>query len=175
MVKISYGRYDTPFSGEYQDTYPVWDPDRGRNVYGCRQCGEHANHPFLYYCSRPHKEQWEKENSPPVWGFVRREILKRDAHTCQICGVTKKQLSASHLEAVRRRIREGKRNPDRRWVDYQLEVDHIKPVKTHPDLEFDRANLRVLCHPCHVAHGARPQSSGGPDPLVDVVPLDEFA
>jgi len=31
----------------------------------------------------------------------------------------------------------------------QLEVDHIKPVRTHPHLAFDPANLQALAPACH--------------------------
>lgn len=31
----------------------------------------------------------------------------------------------------------------------RLEVDHVKPVRTHPELAFDLANLQTLCTPCH--------------------------
>lgn len=43
----------------------------------------------------------------------------------------------------------------------RLEVDHIKPVRTHPELAFDLANLQTLCGSCHarktiVETGLRP-------------------
>ncbi|WP_370318188.1 HNH endonuclease [Salipiger sp. IMCC34102] len=31
----------------------------------------------------------------------------------------------------------------------RLEVDHIKPVRTHPALSYDPGNLQALCGPCH--------------------------
>jgi 5-methylcytosine-specific restriction protein A len=31
----------------------------------------------------------------------------------------------------------------------RLEVDHVKPVRTHPDLAFDLGNLQSLCTTCH--------------------------
>lgn len=31
----------------------------------------------------------------------------------------------------------------------RLEVDHIKPVRTHPDLAFELSNLQSLCRSCH--------------------------
>ncbi|WP_185753290.1 HNH endonuclease [Stutzerimonas stutzeri] len=34
-------------------------------------------------------------------------------------------------------------------------TDHIKPVKTHPDLALDWDNLRALCRPCHNSIGER--------------------
>lgn len=33
----------------------------------------------------------------------------------------------------------------------RLEVDHIKPIKTHPELAYDLANLQTLCVNCHAA------------------------
>lgn len=31
----------------------------------------------------------------------------------------------------------------------RLEVDHIKPVRSHPELAFDLSNLQTLCGSCH--------------------------
>jgi len=31
----------------------------------------------------------------------------------------------------------------------RLEVDHVQPVRTHPDLAFDLDNLQCLCPACH--------------------------
>lgn len=31
----------------------------------------------------------------------------------------------------------------------RLEVDHVKPVRTHPELAFDLGNLQSLCVSCH--------------------------
>lgn len=36
-----------------------------------------------------------------------------------------------------------------------LQVHHVKPVYTHPELELDPSNLMVLCRTCHlhIGHG----------------------
>lgn len=31
----------------------------------------------------------------------------------------------------------------------RLEVDHIKPVRTHPELSYELTNLQSLCRKCH--------------------------
>lgn len=31
----------------------------------------------------------------------------------------------------------------------RLEVDHIRPVRSHPELAFDLSNLQTLCVSCH--------------------------
>ena len=54
------------------------------------------------------------------WAVLRLAILERDGWKCRCCG-------------ERRR----------------LEVDHVKPVRTHPELSFNPANLQALCGPCH--------------------------
>ena len=54
------------------------------------------------------------------WKVLRAAVLERDNWKCRCCG-------------ERRR----------------LEVDHIKPVRTHPELAFDPRNLQALCGPCH--------------------------
>ena len=69
---------------------------------------------------------FEKFVKPTIkdWNVVRREVRERDKFTCQKCGFKSKD-------------------------DYALEVHHIKPVKSHPELEFDKENCITLCKNCH--------------------------
>lgn len=55
------------------------------------------------------------------WQVLRLAILERDEWACRACGT--------------RRAR--------------LEVDHIRPVRTHPEAAFDPTNLQTLCPSCH--------------------------
>lgn len=50
------------------------------------------------------------------WKALRKQALKRDGFRCVQC-------------------------PERR----RLEVDHIQPVRTHPELSFVLSNLQTLC------------------------------
>jgi hypothetical protein len=65
----------------------------------------------------------------PAWQEARREALIRDRYRCVVCG-----LDVSGPGAAR--------------------VDHIKPVRTHPQLALSLANLRTLC-PAHDNQGHR--------------------
>ncbi len=59
------------------------------------------------------------------WRALRLEALRRDGFRCVQCG--------------------GR---------HRLEVDHIKPVRSHPELSFDLGNLQTLDARCH-AHKTR--------------------
>ncbi|MEM8574196.1 MAG: HNH endonuclease [Pseudomonadota bacterium] len=54
------------------------------------------------------------------WPALRLEALRRDGFKCVSCGAAA-----------------------------PLEVDHIKPVRTHPELGFELSNLQTLCRSCH--------------------------
>jgi 5-methylcytosine-specific restriction protein A len=54
------------------------------------------------------------------WHVLRMAVLERDGWACVNCGSQKR-----------------------------LEVDHVKPVRTHPALAYTAANLQVLCPACH--------------------------
>ena len=54
------------------------------------------------------------------WKVLRMEILERDGFRCRSCG-----------------------------CGGRLEVDHIKPVRTHPNLGYEPSNLQALCPSCH--------------------------
>ena len=43
-----------------------------------------------------------------------------------------------------------------------IEVDHIVPYVQRPDLEFDRGNVVLSCHPCNRSKGQR-DAPGMPD------------
>lgn len=51
----------------------------------------------------------------------RKLVLARDGYKCTECGSTER-----------------------------LECDHIKPVRTNPELILDVNNGRTLCKPCHI-------------------------
>lgn len=54
------------------------------------------------------------------WPALRLKALRRDGWRCVQCGARGR-----------------------------LEVDHMKPVRTHPELAFALDNLQSLCAPCH--------------------------
>ena len=57
-----------------------------------------------------------------TWKYWRRETLIRDDYTCQICGLRDTEI---------------------------MDVDHIKPKKSFPELVFELNNLVTLCPNCH--------------------------
>lgn len=71
----------------------------------------------------------------PRWKALRMQALDRDGWQCVRCG-------------ERRR----------------LEIDHIEPVKTHPDLAYVLANLQTLCGRCHARKTRIEIGLGRPDP-----------
>lgn len=54
------------------------------------------------------------------WKALRLQVIRRDEWKCVQCGDMRR-----------------------------LEVDHILPVKTHPELAFVLSNLQCLCGSCH--------------------------
>lgn len=54
------------------------------------------------------------------WKALRMQALDRDGWACVECG-----------------------------TPMRLEIDHIEPVKTRPDLSYSLGNLQTLCGSCH--------------------------
>ncbi|WP_172293759.1 HNH endonuclease [Pseudoruegeria sp. HB172150] len=69
---------------------------------------------------KEHQRHSRKVTRTKRWKALRAEILERDRYRCQSCG-----------------------------CGGRLEVDHIKPVRTHPELSYDASNLQALCPGCH--------------------------
>lgn len=69
---------------------------------------------------REHHRHSKRVTATRRWQVLRQQILERDEWQCRCCGEQRR-----------------------------LEVDHIKPVRTHPELAFDPRNLQALCGRCH--------------------------
>lgn len=62
------------------------------------------------------------------WRKLRMEVIKKYGARCQCCGATPED-------------------------GIKINVDHIKPRRTHPHLALDIRNLQVLCNPCNHGKG----------------------
>ncbi len=67
----------------------------------------------------------------PEWRRVRYEALRRNDGRCELCGRNKHQLEPGEF----------------------LNVDHIKPRRTHPWLALSLDNLQVLDSACNAGKG----------------------
>lgn len=85
------------------------------------------------HSAKPHKVSAEFATSPDFlgsfqWRKLRMQVLKHYGAKCMCCGAT----------------------PEHGAV---MNVDHIKPRKTHPKLALDFDNLQVLCGECNHGKG----------------------
>lgn len=87
---------------------------------------------------KDHKRHSAKVTRGPRWKALRMQALERDGWQCVQCG-------------ERRR----------------LEVDHVLPVRTHPELSYSLANLQCLCGRCHARKTRIEIGLGRPDPKRD--------
>lgn len=70
---------------------------------------------------REYQKHSRRVTSTKRWKVLRQYILERDGWACVDCGETRGR----------------------------LEIDHVKPVRTRPDLAFEPANLACRCSSCH--------------------------
>lgn len=99
--------------------YPNKTSEYGEKL--CRNCENPVAKGRRHYCSGKCMMQFNRNHD---WYWIRKDILKRDRYTCQIC-----------------KTRTQKRN---------LDIDHIIPIHWGGN-PIDKANLRTLCKECHKA------------------------
>jgi 5-methylcytosine-specific restriction enzyme A len=87
----------------------------------CRNCDNLIATNRRHYCSKKCMDEFNRNNS---WFFIRKDVLRRDRYTCQICKTR-----------LRKKF---------------LDIDHIIPLRMGGQL-FDKNNLRTLCKDCHKA------------------------
>lgn len=64
----------------------------------------------------------------PEWKALRKEALRRDRYTCQVCGVSIRGAKFGGARPI---------------------VDHVEPRRQRPDLAMALNNLVSLCIACH--------------------------
>lgn len=155
----------------------------------CRVCADPVVDGRWNYCSRRCRDIAKAVQRMFTWSAVREQVLERDDHTCQHCGLTKERSFIAHwnvhddirerAEAVRE---EHGWDAWRRFIDDEesryglplyerFEVDHIQPISDGGH-RFDEANLQTLCKPCHAAKTAA-ENSTQDEPRPEI-PLDEY-
>ncbi|SEO98970.1 HNH endonuclease [Halorientalis persicus] len=163
----------------------------------CRVCGEPTVDGRWNYCSKRCREIAEAVQKMFVWDVVREQVLERDDHTCQKCGLSydmaqraywqieeridelKEPLhpeKSDHPAASYDRWRRAGKELHRRygWINFSngaFHVDHITPISEggHP---FDEQNLQTLCRRCHREKTAEENSE--PNRPAQAVTLDDY-
>jgi 5-methylcytosine-specific restriction endonuclease McrA len=74
-----------------------------------------------HHCWKGGKEKWTRRINNAAHRHFRKSVLIRDGYKCVLCDA----------------------------INVPLQVDHIQPLLTHPELEYDPDNGRTLCVPCH--------------------------
>lgn len=120
-------------------------PDPGSHT--CRVCGRKYDDGRRSYCSDRCKRVANAVAEMYNWKPVREQVLERDDHTCQNCGLSREMAVRAYWQS--QEIFDDV--TDDRVPDFPIgsfHVDHIEPVSDggHP---FEESNLQVLCEDCH--------------------------
>jgi 5-methylcytosine-specific restriction endonuclease McrA len=112
----------------------------------CRWCGTLVQPPRRTFCGDGCVHEWKLRSNP---GYVRRQVWKRDAGVCRICGFDVRKAERAWK---RERPPGGDRAARRRWRASRptWAADHILPVADGGG-ECGLENYRLLCTPCHAA------------------------
>lgn len=86
----------------------------------------------------------------PEWRALAASTIERYGMTCMRCGITPRKRA-------------------------DVNVDHIKPRKTHPHLSLDPDNLQVLCRWCNKRKGNKSEADYRPRPLGIPIPEKKVA
>lgn len=143
--------------------------DSGRGKYCSRDCGyKYRVRPSgLKYKIVKENKAWFKEDVIPPTAWKPGETANKNNPNWK-GGITgpispsklEKQRLSSKVKKWKRQVikRDGRICSMCKSTD-NIEVDHIKPWSTYPELRFDLSNGRVLCNNCHRqtdSYGVRP-------------------
>ena len=71
------------------------------------------------------------------WSTFRYTVRAERGNKCEVCGVP--ELTKEEKASLTRKERQQR----------ELHLHHIKKLKTHRHLRFERSNIIVCCVPCH--------------------------
>jgi len=115
----------------------------------CRWCRNETPPKRRTFCSDACVHEWKLRTDP---GYLREEVLKRDAGVCAECGIDtvalRRDMRRLDFAARRKLLKEwGLRERSRKTL---WDADHIVPVAEGGG-QCDLANMRTLCLRCHRA------------------------
>lgn len=121
---------------------------RAADVDGkCRWCSAETPPRRRTFCSDACVHEWKLRTDP---GYLREQVLKRDAGVCAKCGVDtvalRRDMRRMDFAARRRFLKDWgltERSRKSLW-----DADHIVPV-VEGGGQCDLANMRTLCLKCH--------------------------
>ena len=156
----------------------------------CRVCNEPVVDGRWNYCSERCREIAQAVQKMFIWDVVREQVLERDNHTCQECGLSYDMAQRAYWQ-IEERVKEltdplreqdtGRgvraywelrdRYDPPRFTSGAFHVDHITPISEggHP---FDEQNLQTLCRECHREKTA--EENSGSDRPAEEVTLDDY-
>jgi 5-methylcytosine-specific restriction endonuclease McrA len=115
----------------------------------CRWCRAETPPRRRTFCSDACVHEWKLRTDP---GYLREQVLKRDAGVCATCGVDtlalRRDIRRSDFTARRKFLKEWgltERSRKSFW-----DADHIVPV-VEGGGQCDLSNMRTLCLKCHRA------------------------
>ena len=99
---------------------------------------------MTYFSGERSNADWQELESPEAksargrgWYTFCKTVRAERGNKCEVCGVpelTKEQRASLTREERQRR---------------ELHLHHVKKLKTHRHLRFERSNVIVCCQPCH--------------------------
>lgn len=105
-------------------------------TYECRVCGLELDDGRKQYCSKKCRKVAYAVYRMFRWRAVRKKVLERDDHSCQLCGWSP----------------EDEENPARH--EHKLHADHIISL-SQGGSPLDSRNLMTVCKDCHIEKGVK--------------------
>ena len=107
-----------------------------RNRHCCICRNENGKRGLEYTCSRKCYKIYTNMFEYFHWQ-LKSKVIKRDGYKCRQCG-----------KKLTKLINKGTEYEWERPIDYEVQVDHIKPIKDGGPA-WDISNMQVLCKACH--------------------------
>lgn len=147
----------------------------------CRVCEEPVVDGRWNYCSTRCRKVANAVQRMFIWTEVREQVLERDDHTCQLCGLSREMAKRAYWQMYELANERSESNEEfmAPWRSYGssaydiFEVDHITRISDggHP---FDESNLWTLCTHCHSAKTAAENRNEEPDAEMPELTLADY-
>ena len=97
-----------------------------------------------YFDGAHANQDWQELESPEGkrerghgWYMFCKKVRAERGNKCEVCGIV--ELTKAERSLLSREERQRR----------ELQLHHIKKLRTHRHLRFERSNVIVCCQPCH--------------------------